>query len=64
MNLVLITELIEYLTYKLGTVIMDDPPRDTKSMDDMVFDKINHVGSFNFHKWYTLYPLLEVISYC
>ena len=54
---VLITKLIEYLAHELGTVIMDDPPRDTKSMDDMVFDKINHVKSFNFHQWYSLCPL-------
>jgi len=25
---------------QIGDLIMDDPPRDTKSMDDMVFDKL------------------------
>ena len=49
MNPVLITELIEYLAYKLRTIIMDSPPRDTKSMNDIVFDKFDHVGSFNFN---------------
>ena len=28
---------------------MDDPPRDTKSVNDMVFDKINHIRSFNLY---------------
>ena len=50
LNLVTITEPIEYLACKLGTVIMDDPPRDTKSMDDIVFDEINHVESFDFNQ--------------
>ena len=31
--------------------------QDTKPMDDMVFDKVDHVGSFNFNKWYSLCPL-------
>jgi len=37
---------------------MDDP--DTKSMDDMVFDEINHVRSFNFHQWYGFCLLRKV----
>jgi len=41
------------LARKLGTVIMDDPPRDTKLMDNMVFDEINYVRSFNFYQWYS-----------
>jgi len=35
----------------LGTIIMDDPPGDTKSMDDMVFDEVDHIGGFNFSEW-------------
>ena len=45
------------MAYELGTVIVDDPPRDTKSMDDMVFDEINHVRGFDFSQWYGLCPL-------
>ena len=47
-----ITKLIEYLAHELGTVIMDDLPRDTKPINDMVFDEINHVESFGFNQWY------------
>ena len=49
-------EPIEYLAYELGTVVVDDPSRDTKSMDDMVFDEINHIRGFNFNQWYSLRP--------
>ena len=63
LNSVFIAEPIEYLACKLGTVIMDDLPRDTESMDDMVFDEINHVGSFDFNQWYGFCPLWKVIGY-
>ena len=42
---------------QLGTIIMDDPPGDTKSMDDMVFDEINHIRGFDFNQWYSFCPL-------
>jgi len=42
---------------------MDDPSRNTKSLDDMVFDKVNKFGSFNFDEQYSFYPLGEVIGY-
>jgi len=31
---------------------MDDPSRDTKSMDDMVFDEVNNIGDFNLSERY------------
>ena len=43
---------------------MDDPPRDTKPMDDMMFDEINHVRSFDFNQWYSFRPPWKVIGYC
>jgi len=51
------------LAHKLETIVMDDPPGDTKSMDDMVSDEINNIGSFNFSKWYSFRPFREVIGY-
>jgi len=27
---------------------MDDPPGETKSVDDMVFDEVNKIARFNF----------------
>jgi len=42
---------------------MDDPPGDTKSMDDMVFNEVNTVGSLNFSEWYSFRPFRKVISY-
>jgi len=42
---------------KLGTIVMNNPHEDTKSMDDMVFNKVNHIGSFDFNKWYIICPL-------
>ena len=33
---------------------MDDPSRDTKSMDDMVFDEVNNISRFNFSKRYNV----------
>ena len=50
LNLVLVAELIGYLACKLGTVVMNNPPGDTKSMDDMVFNEVNHVENFDFNK--------------
>jgi len=55
--------MIERLTYELGTIVMDDPSEDTKSVDKMMSDEINHVGGFNFNKRNNFYPLWEVISY-
>ena len=52
-----ITELIEYLAYKLGTIIMNNPPGDSKSMGDMVKNEVNHAESFDFNKWYSFCPL-------
>ena len=36
------------LAYKMGTIIVDDPSGNTKSVDDMVFDEVNYVNGFNF----------------
>ena len=33
---------------------MNDPPGDTKSVDDMVFDESNNIASFNFSEQYSL----------
>ena len=48
MNLVLVAELIERLACKLETIIVNDPPWDTKLVDDMMFDEVYHVDGFNF----------------
>jgi len=48
---------------RLGTIVMDDPSGDTKSVDNMMSDEINHVGGFNFNKQNNLCSLWEVISY-
>ena len=42
---------------------MDDPSGDTKSVDDLMFDEVDHVGGFNFSERDSLCPLREVISY-
>jgi len=42
---------------KLRTIVMDDPSRNTESMNDMVFDEVNYANSFNLCKWYTYRPL-------
>jgi len=64
LNLILIAKLIEYLARKLGTIIINNPPWDTKPMNDMAFDKVDYVGSLNFNKWYSLCLLREIIGYC
>ena len=30
---------------------------DTKSVDDMMFNEVIRVGSFDFNKWYSFCPL-------
>jgi len=42
---------------------MNDLSSDTKSVDDMMFDKVDHVGGFNFNERNSLGPLWEVIVY-
>jgi len=54
---------MERLTCKQGTIIVDDPSGDTKSVDDMIFDEVDYVGGFNFSERDSLCPLREVISY-
>jgi len=44
------------LARKFETIIMDDSPGDTKSMDDMAFNEVNNVGSFNISNWYSFLP--------
>jgi len=46
-ELVLIAEPIERLTCELRIIVVDDPSRDTKSVDDMMSDEVDHVGGFN-----------------
>ena len=36
--------MIERLTCELGTIVVDDSSGNTKSVDDMMFDEIDHVG--------------------
>ena len=48
---------------QFGTIIVNDTPGDTKSMDDMVFDEGDYIGGFNFNEWYNFRPLWEVIGY-
>jgi len=45
------------LARKLRTIVMNDPPGDTKSVDDMVFDEVNNIGGFNFSERYSFCPL-------
>jgi len=32
-------------------------------MDDMVFNEVNHIESFDFNKWCSFCPLCEVVGY-
>ena len=59
---VLVIELIEWLACKLETIVVNDPPGDTKSVDDM-FDEVDHISGFNFSEWCSFRPLWEVIGY-
>ena len=43
---------------------MNDPPRDTKFVDNMVFDEVVHISELNLLEWCSFCPLLKVISYC
>jgi len=36
---------------------MDDSSGDTKLVDDMIFDKVDHVGGFNLNEQNNLCPL-------
>ena len=40
---------------------MDDPPENKKSMDDVVFDEVNHINSLSFGERYGFRPLRQVI---
>ena len=42
---------------------MDNPSGNIESMNDMVFDEVNHPNGFNFYKWYDIHTLREVINY-
>jgi len=42
---------------------MNDPPGNTKSKNDVMFDEVNHVSDFHFNKWYSFRPLWEIIDY-
>ena len=48
---------------QIEDIVIDDPPGDTKSMYDMVFDEANNIGSFNFDEPYNFRTLWEVIGY-
>ena len=41
---------------------MDDPPGDTKSIDDMVFDEVDYVNSLNFDERYHFRLLRKVVG--
>ena len=43
---------------------MDDPPKNAKSVDDVVFAKVNNIDCFNFGDRYNFRLLGEVICYC
>ena len=43
MNPILVAKLIKQLACKLGTIVVDDPSGDTKSVDDIVFDEVDHI---------------------
>ena len=38
---------------QIGDIVMDDPPRNTKLMDDMVFNEVNNINNFNFSERYS-----------
>ena len=42
---------------------MDDPLGNTKSVDDMVFDEANNIGSFNFGERYSFSTLQKLLGY-
>ena len=52
------------MTCKLGTVIMNNPPGYTKSIDDVMFNEVDYVGSLNFNKWYCFRPFGKVLGDC
>jgi len=45
-------------------IVMDNPPENTKSINDMVFDEVNYATGFNFCERYDFRTLWEVINYC
>jgi len=47
----------EWLAYELRTIVVDDPPWNTKSMNDVLFNEVNRVNGFNFSKRYGFRPL-------
>ena len=42
--------IYKMIDLRIGTIVMEDPSGDTKSVDDMMSDKVNHVGGFNFNE--------------
>ena len=46
---------------RIGAIVVNDPSGDTKSVDDMMSDEVNHVGDFNLSERDSLW---EVIIYC
>ena len=51
------------MAHKLRSIVMDDPPGDTKSVDDMVFDEVNNIAGYNFGERYSFTLFWEVIGY-
>ena len=43
---------------------MDDPPRNAKSIDDVVLDEVDYVNSLNFDERYCFCPLREIFGNC
>jgi len=41
----------------MGIIVMDDTPGDTKLVDDMVFDEVDHISGLNFNEWYNFRQL-------
>ena len=64
MNFKLLAKFNENITDKLRNVIMYDSPRDTISIDNMVFDEGHDVARLNFFKRNRFGPLGEVIGNC
>ena len=60
---VFVAESKEWLGYKLGTIVVNDPPGNTKSVNDMVFDEIDHISYFNLYEQCNFRLFWEVIDY-
>lgn len=60
----LVAESLERLSDELRTIIIDNPSWDAEMVDDVVFDKLNHIMGFDLSKRVTPCPFAKIISYC